>query len=330
MVAESPAEVTSDTSEADRTTTGAAGRQRRSRRRRIPRWAVGLLGVSPPVIIVAVFVGFPVLVAAAYTLGHAGGLNSTIAAVARSQHTVAHWYQMSGRAYLDVFNDVGFLRDLVATIIVTLIVTVAIVALAWLVALYLRMTQSRLARLLSGLAVVPIFIPVVIASWAILTFYARDGLIRSIAEHFGVSAPTWGYTLVSVAIGLIWHHLPFAVLMITSGLQGVPDSLIEAARDSGAGLTTIVRTVFLPLTLVPTVIAITFTAIEALGSFTIPFLTGPSAPTMLGVKMTSYFNSYGRPQESEVMAMTVFGMAAVFGAFYVWANFRSAQASQDV
>jgi len=296
----------------------------------------GLLMASPPIIVAAVFVGFPILVAIAYSLGHVGGLNRTIATIARGQHTVAAWDQMSLGAYRDVFTDQRFTHDLGVTIIVTLIATLAVTALAWVIAVYLRTTpegawfRSGVAKLISGLAVVPMFIPVVIASWAMLTFYAADGFIRSLCADLGFQGPTWGYTMVCVAIGLVWTNLPFATLMITSGVQSVPDPLIEAARDAGAGLLTIVRTVIAPLTIVPTVIALTFTAIGTLGAFTMPYFTGPNAPSMLGVDMVSYFRSYNRPQQSVVMAVVVFAVAAVFGAFYVWANFRSAKDSGRV
>jgi ABC-type spermidine/putrescine transport system permease subunit I len=291
---------------------------------------------SPPIIVVAVFVGFPILVAMAYSLGHVGGLNKTIATIARGQHTVTDWYQSTLGAYRDVFTDERFRRDLGVTVMITLVSTVAVVILAWVIAIYLRTAREdqrlrlAVAKVLSGLAVVPMFIPVVIASWAMLTFYAADGFVRSISAHLGIDGPTWGYTLICVAFGLIWTHLPFATLMITSGVQGVPDSLIEAARDSGAGLITIVRTVIAPLTLVPTVIALTFTAIGTLGAFTVPYFTGPNAPNMLGVDMVAYFQSFNRPQQSVVMAVVVFAVAAVFGAFYVWANFRSARDSGRV
>lgn len=296
----------------------------------------GLLMASPPIIVIAIFVGFPILVAMAYSFGHVGGLNKTIATIARGQHTVAQWYQMTVGAYADVFSDERFRKDLGVTIVITLISTAVVVALAWVIAIYLRTSRedqrlrSAVAKLLSGLAVVPMFIPVVIASWAMLTFYAADGFVRSVCAHLGFEGPTWGYTLVCIAFGLIWTNLPFATLMITSGVQGVPDSLIEAARDSGAGLVTIIRTVIAPLTLVPTVIALTFTAIGTLGAFTVPYFTGPNAPNMLGVDMVSYFQSFNRPQQSVVMAVVVFVVAAVFGAFYVWANFRSARDSGRV
>jgi ABC-type spermidine/putrescine transport system permease subunit I len=76
---------------------------------------------------------------------------------------------------------------------------------------------------------------------------------------------------------------------------------------------------------VPIVIAVTFTAIGVIGSYTVPYFTGPNAPTMLGVSLASYFTSYNQPQQSLVMAFVVFLAAAVIGALYVWANFRSAR-----
>lgn len=291
---------------------------------------VGLLMASPPLLLVAVFVGFPIVVAIAYSLGHVGGLNQTIATIARDQHTVDAWWKMSFGAYADVFGDERFRRDLVTTVVVTLITTVVVVVVAWVIALYLRVSDSIAAKALSALAVVPMFIPVVIASWAILTFYAGDGFIRSVAAQFGIEAPTWGYTVTCITIGLIWTHLPFATLMIVSGVQSVPDSLIEAASDSGASFLRVVRSVIAPMAMVPTVIAGTFTAIGSLGAFTVPYFTGPNAPNMLGVDMASYFQAFNRPQQSVVMAVVVFVIAAGFGAFYVWANFRSAQDSGRV
>lgn len=294
------------------------------------RGGLGLLMASPPLILVLVFVCFPIGVAVAYSLGHVGGLNATIATIARGQHSVDAWYKMSGAAYADVFADSRFARDLATTVGICLLSTGVVVVMAWVIALYLRVSGGRVAKLLSALAVVPMFIPVVIASWAILTFYAADGFLRSVAARMGLEAPIWGYTLICVAIGLIWTSLPFATLMITSGVQAVPDSLIEAAADSGAGFFRIVVTVIAPMTMVPTVIAATFTAIGTLGAFTVPYFTGPNAPNMLGVDMVAYFQNFNRPQQSVVMAVVVFAIAAGFGAFYVWANFRAAQDSGRV
>lgn len=290
----------------------------------------GLALASPPLILVAVFVGFPIVVAVAYSLGHIGGLNATIGAIASDQSTVDAWWKVSFGAYRTVFADPRFQRDLVVTVVVTLLTTVVVVVLAWAIALYVRLSDSWVAKVLSALAVVPMFIPVVIASWAILTFYAADGFLRSVAGTMGLTAPVWGYTTTAVVIGLTWTSLPFATLMVVSGVQGVPDALIEAARDAGASLPRVVLSVIAPMALVPTVIAGTFTAIGTLGSFTVPYFTGPNAPKMLGVDMSDYFTSYNLPQASVAMAVVVFVVAAGFGAVYVWANYRSAASTGRV
>ncbi|MEO7234261.1 MAG: ABC transporter permease subunit, partial [Lapillicoccus sp.] len=287
----------------------------------------GLALASPPLLLVAVFVGFPIVTAVAYSFGHIGGLNATVAAIASDQHTVDAWYKTTFGAYTQLFADSRFQRDFTITVLVTLATTVIVVVLAWGVALYVRLSDGWVARALSAFAVVPMFIPVVIASWAILTFYAADGFLRSVAAHMGFEAPVWGYSTTAVIIGLVWTHLPFATLMVVSGVQAVPDALIEAARDAGASIPTTVLRVVAPLALVPTVIAGTFTAIGTLGAFTVPYFTGPNAPKMLGVDMADYFQAFNLPQTSVVMAVVVFVVASGFGAVYVWANYRTAAAT---
>jgi ABC-type spermidine/putrescine transport system permease subunit I len=247
-----------------------------------------------------------------------------VAAIASDQKTVDAWWKMTFGAYSELFADPRFQRDFTITVFVTVATTALVVVLAWGIALYVRLSDSWVSRALSALAVVPMFIPVVIASWAIVTFYAADGFLRSVAEQFGLQAPIWGYSTTATLIGLVWTHLPFATLMVVSGVQGVPDALIEAARDAGASIPVTVLRVVAPLALVPTVIAGTFTAIGTLGSFTVPYFTGPNAPKMLGVDMADYFQAFNLPQSSVVMAVVVFVVASGFGAVYVWANYRTA------
>jgi ABC-type spermidine/putrescine transport system permease subunit I len=83
--------------------------------------------------------------------------------------------------------------------------------------------------------------------------------------------------------------------------------------------------VIVPMAAVPIIIATTFTAIGIVGSFTVPYFTGPNSPNMLGVDMSNYFSAFNQPQQSAVMTFTVFLIASGIAALYVWANFRSAK-----
>ena len=64
----------------------------------------------------------------------------------------------------DVFGNSVFVQSLWATTLVTTASTAVVLVLSWGIALYLRLSGGRIGRILAGLAVVPMFIQVVIAS----------------------------------------------------------------------------------------------------------------------------------------------------------------------
>lgn len=284
----------------------------------------GLLLASPPVLLVAVFIGLPVLNAVGLSLGYTGGLNETVARVGRGTRSTTSWMPTLA-AYRDVMSADRFWSDFLVTLLITAVVTVAVLVLAAALALSMRLAPGPLSRLLPTLSVVPMFIPGVIGAWASLSFWSADGFIGSIITALGGTPPQLGFTTPMVMIAQVWTSLPFAVLMLCSAVASVPQALIDAARDCGAGTMRVIGTVIAPMTFVPTIIAATFTAIGVVGSFTVPFLTGPNSPTMLGVTMTRTFQAYGKPQQAVVMALLVFAIASVLGVVYVWANWRASR-----
>jgi ABC-type spermidine/putrescine transport system permease subunit I len=229
-------------------------------------------------------------------------------------------------AWTEVLSDAKFWESFADTVIVTIIASALVLVLAWLLALYMRFMGGKFARFVVGLSVIPMFIPVVIASYAMLSFYGTDGFLRTVLNAIGWhNAPAFGYTVVGIVLGSIWVNLPFAVLMISSGLASVPETLLESAKDVGASSWMRFRSILLPMTKVPTIIAATFTAITILGSFTLPFIIGPSAPNLLGVLMDNTYTAYNQPQQAEVMAIVVFVLASFASVPYLWANFKSAR-----
>ena len=147
-----------------------------------------LLLASPPLLLVALFVGFPIVVAIAYSLGP------------RRRPELddrGHRQASSRRSTRGGSRRFGGLRRGVrrralpaATSLVTVVVSLGRHRPRRRARLGDRALRAAVAtrvvsRVLSALAVVPMFIPVVIASWAILTFYAADGFLRSVAAQCG-------------------------------------------------------------------------------------------------------------------------------------------------
>jgi ABC-type spermidine/putrescine transport system permease subunit I len=282
---------------------------------------IGFILGSIPVFVMVVFIGIPIVMAVLYTLGDVGGPNSVVSAMA--QHQVVAKHGLTLRLYQQLFQDPSFRKDLWATVWVTVLSVLVVLVLSWILALYVRFSHGTLSKIVSTIYLIPMFIPVVIASYALVTFWNDGGFVTALAEHLGTHFPGIGYTLAGVVVAQVWVNLPFSVLMLSSGLQGVPDSVIEAARDVGASWLPLVLRIIMPLNILPTVIVGTFVAIGVLGSFTIPYMVGPTSPQMLGVAMASYYQSYNEPQQSEAMAMILFILALAIGFVYVWANIRA-------
>ncbi len=277
----------------------------------------------PPVLVIVGFMGFPIALSFALTIGFTGGLNKIISLIGQGISKADHWWgTITG--YRVLFKDPRFGDDLKVTLFVAVLSTVLVLSLALTIGLLVRLHPSRLSSALAALSIVPMFVPVVISAWSIHTFYGGDGLVRTVAKLLGLEAPTLTSTTWAIIIGSVWTSLPFASLMVTSGLQSVPDALIESARDAGASTVQVVRSVLIPLASTPIIIAASFTAIGILGSFTIPYFLGANQPTMFGVEITNFLNSYNRPQQALGMAFVIFAFASGIAIAYVWANMRAA------
>jgi len=108
------------------------------------------LAASPPVVLVAVFIGFPIAVTVTYTLGHLGGANSAISSIALHQVS-SHGRLATFGAYSSVLTSHSFLEDLVATVWVTAASVGLVLVLAWLVALYGRLADKVGRKKIYGL-----------------------------------------------------------------------------------------------------------------------------------------------------------------------------------
>jgi ABC-type spermidine/putrescine transport system permease subunit I len=220
--------------------------------------------------------------------------------------------------YVEILHTVSLRRSVVFTILVTLASVAATFVLAYALALYLRFSRGRVSTLLGALFIVPLFIPTVIASFAMVTFLQSHGYVATLLHYVGVEemAPLV-FNAAGIVLTEVWASMPFATLVLLAGLQGIDDALIDSARDVGAGTLRTFRAVILPLNAVATIIAVSLLFVGILGSFTIPYLVGGNAPQMMSVVMTNYFTNYLRPDIAVAMAALSFGIAAVAGATYV-------------
>jgi sn-glycerol 3-phosphate transport system permease protein len=124
--------------------------------------------------------------------------------------------------------------------------------------------------------------------------------------------PTWA--LPSVAAVTVWQNLGIAFILMSAGLQAVPDELLEAARVDGAGPWSRFRNVTLPL-LSPTLFFATVVggilAFQAFGQ--IDLLTGGGPGEHTNVLVYAIYRSVraGNDDTAAVLAITLFAITLV-------------------
>src|SRR6202165_4985705 len=294
-----------------------AGASDRADRRR--EAAVGLAMVAPPIGVVLLLIVVPAIQATTFSLGLVPTDNLVFST---GQHLVN-----SATPTLAVYRDLlasPFIRDdMWLTVWISLLSVVLVAIVAYVLALYWRFGSGRLPKIVRSLYLIPMFVPVVIASYAAITFYVDRGVLAAILHAVGLPYASPAYKASGVVITQVWFNIPFGVLMLGSGLDGIEQELIESAHDVGAGFLTVLWRIVLPMNMVPLLIVLTFTFIGVVGSFTIPFLIGPNAPQMMGVAIQAYFSNYNQPQAAVAMAVLFFAIGAAAGVVYVWATGRS-------
>jgi multiple sugar transport system permease protein len=215
-------------------TLGAA-RRRRSRTR---QWK-GLLYIAPAMVLVLIFFVLPVL----FT-------------VWMSFH---NWPLMGQpkwvglRNYSRMFTDTRFLSAISFTAFYTVIVTVAIFALAFPLALFVERARRGV-----GVYRSIFFLPVVVglATASLLwTWLANvdSGLFSPALRALGLTErsinllATFSWAFTTIVVMVVWKIVGFTMILLLTGLQSIPSDLTEAARIDGAGRWQRFRYLTLPL-----------------------------------------------------------------------------------
>ncbi len=148
--------------------------------------------------------------------------------------------------------------------------------------------NARVERIARSLAVLPLPVPTVAATVAVLLLLSQSGWLSRVAATLHLIAtpsefPALVYDplAIGVILAVVWKEMPFLLLVALSlqSLRGT--ALADTARTLGASPWQVVRRVTLPLLLrgmAPSIIAV---FVFVLGSLELPLVLGPSSPLAL-------------------------------------------------
>ena len=185
------------------------------------------------------------------------------------------WYRLREHLYLQVFWQSLWLSG-----ITTLICLLVGYPFAFIIAKLPRLWRGVLLFLM----IVPFWTNSLIRTYAIKLILGNKGLVNSLLLGLGiVDEPVQLlYTEFAVIFGLVYVLLPFMVLPLVSGFDKLDESLLEAARDLGAGFWQRFRLIILPLTMPGVIAGSLIVFLPAMGMFYVADLLGGAKNLLLG------------------------------------------------
>lgn len=270
------------------TTPGTAGGARRLRRSRAARpreryqpreVLTAALFLAPAIVILGVFVGYPILSGGYLSLTSWDGFGT-------AQEFIGL------RNYGTLLHDGQFRNSLLVTTVYAIGVSVLSVVSGLTIALLLDAPMRGLG-LYRGIY----FLPVVTSSVAaaIIWRYMLDpsGVVNTALEAIGLPTPDWlgqrWTALGALTLLTVWKNLGFNAILYLTALQAIPVSVGEAAQVDGAGALRRVQTITLPLLKPMTFFVVVQALITTFQSFDLVYVLtggGPSGGTeVLGMLM---------------------------------------------
>ena len=188
--------------------------------------------------------------------------------------------------YHDLLDTAVYRTIAVRTIGIAALVTVIDMIVALPIAFYIaKMATPKARTILITAVLVPLWGSYLVKAFAWRALLGTPGGVFD--KTFGASP---GYGLPAVVIVLAYLWLPYMIVPIYAGLDRLPDSLLEASNDLGAGFWLTFRGVVVPMLLPAIVAGSVFTFSLSMGDYIAVELVG--GPTqMIGSVVYDQFAS---------------------------------------
>jgi multiple sugar transport system permease protein len=287
-----------------------AGTPMRRRSRGVPERRLAWFMTTPSILLIALVAVWPIIYAVwlsmhEYSLVQAG---------------LSRWASPAGFGnYIDAFGDAEF-RD---AVVITLVFTVASVALETVIGLAMAMTMATAFR---GQGVLR---TVVLVPWAVLTvvtaimwrtmFDSNLGFVNTLIGTNTVWLGTEPQALLVMILADVWKTAPFMALLLLAGLQVIPGEIYEAAKVDGATAWQRFKKITLPLLMPALLVALIFRTLDALRIFDLPkvLTNGANGTTSLSLLAQRTFQENRLYGEGAAISVLTFLLVMAVSFAYI-------------
>ncbi len=207
---------------------------------------------------------------------------------------------------------------LLRTLWISLLVTLACLALGYPLALLIATAPPRAAPWLLGAVLLPFWTSLIVRTAAWMVLLQREGVVNAALQAAGlVQAPVpLLFNRFAVTLAMVHILLPFMVLPVYAVLKGLDPRLPRAALSLGAPPWRVFLRITLPLSLPGVGAGCLLVFIQALGFYVTPALLGGPNDQMLSYFIGFYANRSVNWSMAAALSVLLLGAVALLVALY--------------
>jgi ABC-type spermidine/putrescine transport system permease subunit I len=236
------------------------------------------------------------------------------------------WNTIQFRFVLEhIFGDRGYFGPpLLRTVVFVGIASTLCLVIAYPVAYYTARYSGRWKGILLTLLIAPFWISYMMRMLAWVNLLQNDGLVNKFLSFGGL----WDVHVewlaghpYTVILGLAYGYVPYMILPLFAGLDRIPLSTIEAARDLGAGRFETFRRVTWRMSRPAVITSVLLTCLPMLGDyFTNDLLSGSPSTSMVGNLINNSVLTPGQSGQAAAFVTIVLIVSIVPMLLYVRAT----------
>ena len=148
--------------------------------------------------------------------------------------------------YASVVTNPRHREVMIATLALSLVVTVATLVLSTAAALFLGRARFPGRSVLVAMLTFPLAFPGVVVGFMVIILAGRQGLIGQASQELGLGRTVFAYSMGGLFLGYLYFSIPRVLLTVMAAVETIDQALPEAARSLGAGPLAVLRDVTLP------------------------------------------------------------------------------------
>lgn len=226
--------------------------------------------------------------------------------------------------YIKAFTAGGFMKQLKNTLVYIVVAVGFETVFGMLFALLFELNYKG-SKVIRSLMMSPLMIAPLVAglTWKLMMsssfgivneLLTRVGILSSSSDILWLADTRW--SLLACCIADIWLTTPFMMLMILAGLQGLDDSMVEAARIDGAGLLQQIFYIKIPMIKPVLLTALSVRIIDAARTFDIIWAMtegGPnSSSETISIIIYKTLTRYNNTGYASAMAVLFIAVLVIF------------------